>query len=811
MNQNVTIKHDGSITISTGKSRRETKWKNKTLMWSELIKKLSTTNYTNESLEEFKSLPKEEQDRIKDRGGFVGGALSSNRRRRETVENRSLITLDMDEGVEGISETIQMLFDFSYCIYSTHKHTPKKPRLRILMPLSRPVTPEEYQAAARMTAGDIGMEYFDPTTFEPSRLMYWPSTSRDGVYEFKYNDGKWLNPDETLKRFKDWKNIASWPEELKQRLPRADMEGSHRDPGEKSGFIGAFCKVYPIQRAIEKFLGDVYVPCPEDSRYTYAKGSTTGGLVVYEDGKYACSFHGTDPAGGGIRNSFDLVRIHKFGRLDENTRELTETTKLPSFKEMIKLCQEDDDVRVALCIKNFSEKMVTQETGGTLGDGEWLKFLDIDDKGKIRPTTANIEIILQNEENIKGKIAYNEFSHRIMIRESLPWHEVKNREEGDIWGDFDDSGLRSYLETIYNISMPRKIQDGLFNTSKKNEYHPIREYLSTLKWDGTKRVEEVLINYLGAEDSEYIRTVTRKALTGAVARILEPGVKFDYMLVLFGKQGIGKSRLVDKLAKNWFSDSITTLQGKESFEQIQGKWILEFAELSALKRSDSELIKHYISKRSDSYRPAYGRYTLDCPRQCIFIGTTNEEEFLKDKTGNRRFWPVKVGIGEAKKDILEDLTGSEIDQIWAEAIELWKAGEQLFLDTEMEKEALKRQQEHTEKNPLEGPIREYLEILLPENWDIMDIPSRRRFIHGSEFGFTAEGKVRRDKVCAVEIWVEMLQGEQKDLKNGRAKEINDILRGLEGWRPYSKGNGKIRFGRNYGAQRAFVRGESEIG
>lgn len=804
--QHKPLVHDNLLTIAIARSRKSAKWINKTIKWSALLAKLSETTYTSETLEEYKKLPKAEQDNIKDVGGFVGGTLINERRRRENIKDRTLITLDLDYAIPGIFEIVSLLYGFAFCIYSTHKHSPEKPRLRLLIPLKRPVTSEEYQAVSRYIAGSIGMDYFDITTFEPSRLMYWPSTSRDGEYEFKWQDGEWLNPDEVLGQFENWRDIATWPEKLKIRVPQTKTNESRTDPSEKNGLIGAFLRAYPIPRAIEKFLSNIYVPCSEEGRYTYAKGSTTGGLIVYDEGYSAFSFHGTDPAGGKVRNSFDLVRIHKFGSLDEKKCEDAEVSKLPSFKEMMKLCSRDGNVKEAMIVKNFEagidDKSETEKNPPQ--DMEWARLLEIDEDGKIISKISNIELILQNDINLKERIAYNMFSHKIMIRENLLWHELEDREEGDTFGDFDISGLRGYLETYYGISSVRKTEDALFNTSKKNEYHPIRQYFDTLAWDGTKRVEKLFIDYLGAEDCEFIRTVTKKTLAAAVARIMSPGIKFDYMLVLLGKQGIGKSQIIDRLGKRWFSDSITTLQGKESFEQLQGKWILEFAELSAIRKSEQETVKHFVSKRIDSYRPAYGRHTIDCPRQCIFLGTTNEEEFLKDKTGNRKFWPVKVGVSERNKNI-KDLTEEIVDQIWAEALEIWNSGETLYLTEEMEEEALRRQMGHTEKSPMEGPIREYLELPLPVNWDSMNISARRRFIHGREFSSSLEGKVKRERVCAAEIWVELFEGEQRDLKQGKAKEINDILRNIEGWEKYSKSEGRMKFGKNYGLQTAFIR------
>lgn len=806
------LEHDGIIAIATGRNRKETKWKNLDIKWSELLERLSRTTYTSETVEEYKRLSKSEQDNIKDVGGFVGGALKGGRRKSDTVIKRTLLTLDADYGKEGLWDTIEMLFDFACCMYSTHKHSPDKPRLRIVIPLSRPVTSEEYQAVARKVAADIGIDFFDDTTYEPSRLMYWPSTSSDGVYEFKFQDTQWLNPDDILNRYEDWKDTSFWPESSRTKKQREKLADKQGNPREKTGVVGAFCRTYSIHEAIESFLKDIYVPSVEGNRYTYVKGSTSGGLVIYENGDFAYSHHGTDPAAGKLCNAFDLVRIHKFGELDEDAELNTPIIKLPSYQAMMDFCREDEAVKLTLGEErlNTAKEDFTEIEEGIDIDTEWLKLLEVDKRGFYKPTIGNIVLILENDPYLKGKIALNEFSHRTMIRGNLPWHRLKNAPEGDAWKDSDDAALRHYIEKIYEITAPTKINDAVLIVEERKKYHPIREYLQGLVWDGIPRVDSLLIDYLGAEDSAYTRAVTRKAIVAAVARVFVPGIKFDYMLVLVGRQGIGKSHIVSLLGQSWYSDSLNTVQGKEAYEQLQDAWLIEMAELSATKKAEAEAVKHFISKREDIYRVAYGKRVTKFPRQCVFFGTTNDNEFLKDKTGNRRFWPVVVDLYEKKKNLWNDMIQAEIDQIWAEALEIWNSGESLYLGADIEKEAIKRQEHHTEESSKEGLIREYLNRLLPENWGDLDVGARRRFIHGSEFGEAEEGTVKRDRVCAMEVWVELFQADPKQMTPIQAREINDILRKLEGWQPYSKGTGKLKFGKMYGYQKAFVKENCDV-
>lgn len=790
------IKYDGQLTIYTGRFRKETNWRKDELRWSELLHRLSKTNYTNETFEEYKKLPKAQQDDIKDVGGFVGGILKDGKRKGGNVINRTLLTLDLDFAIEGLWDMLELLFDFGCCMYSTHKHSKDKPRLRLVIPLKRPVTPEEYEAVARRVAADIGIDYFDDTTYEPSRLMYWPSTSKDGLYEFNYMDGEWLDPDYILGSYDNWKEASQWPESSRTTTLRKSQADKQGNPREKSGVIGAFCRSYSVSEAIDKFLDDIYGRTVEENRYTYLKGTTAGGLIIYENGDFAYSHHGTDPAGGKLCNAFDLVRLHRFSELEENE----------AFNAMLNFCREDEKVKLTLGEERFEKaKEDFKDIEEVYMNTEWMLSLELDKNGSCKPTIDNILQILQNDPYLKGKIALNEFSHRTMIRENLPWHKLENKKEGDPWKDSDDASLRHYFEKVYRIVNPNRIIDGLVIVEEKNKYHPIREYLNELVWDGIPRVDSLLIDYLGAEDSSYTRSVTRKALTAAVARVFVPGIKFDYMLVLLGKQGIGKSHIISLLGQSWYSDSLNTVQGKEAYEQLQDAWIIEMAELSAIKKAEAEAVKHFISKREDNYRMAYGKRTAKFPRQCVFIGTTNDSEFLRDKTGNRRYWPVTVGLCPRSKNLWKDMTQAEINQIWAEAYELFKKGESLYLDSKGEKEAVLRQEKHTEESSKEGQIIEYLDTLLPENWADYDSGARKGFIHGRHLGKEQKGTISRDKVCAMEVWVECFEGDPKVFTSYQSREINDILRKLEGWEAYTKGTGKLRFGKNYGLQRAFVR------
>ena len=344
--------------------------------------------------------------------------------------------------------------------------------------------------------------------------------------------------------------------------------------------------------------------------------------------------------------------------------------------------------------------------------------------------------------------------------------------------------------------------------AQNNQYHPIREYLDKLSWDGMRRLETVFIDYLGVSDNAYTRAATRKSLTAAVARVINPGVKFDSMLVLVGKQGCGKSQIIKRLGGEWFSDTLTTVQGKEAYEQLQGYWLIEIAELAAMRRAEVEAIKHFVAKSEDAYRAAYGRTVNNYPRQCIFIGTTNKYEFLRDITGNRRFWPLDVRPEQAKKNIWKDLTVEETGQIWAEAVHMYRQDEPLYFDKEEEKALAEAEQEmHLEESPMTGDIQTYLEMLLPENWAEMDLSARRLYLH-DEFKKQGGG-IKREKVCPIEVWCEWYNGDKRDFTLQKSKEIRDVISKIDGWEAVKTPR---NYGVLYGNQRGFrkVLGESKV-
>ena len=810
------VKHDRKLLIAIGRSRKASQWQNKEMMWSEFLDKLSTTTRTRESVTDYAAMSKADRDTVKDVGGFVGGYLKNGRRNNASVVNRCMLCLDADNADPGLMDDLDMTFINAYALYSTHSHTPEKMRLRLIIPLMRTVTPDEYAAVARRVADDLNLARFDPTTFEPARLMYWPSTPENGEFVFQYSDAPFLDPDEVLNTYADWRDASLWPttQPVEERIRHT--AGKQEDPTEKRGIIGAFCRAHTITDVLDTLLKDVYHPSMEGNRYTYVGGSTTGGLVIYDD-KYAYSHHATDPAGGKLCNAFDLVRWHLFTPGGTAPDGALVGDEADSLKLMQEYAAKDEatrrqlaEERRAQAMEEFSDLDADAASDAKKAPEEnanWQDALDIDKHGKVKDTLGNLALILRNDPRLKD-ISYNIHRSGIDIRRdaegktTLPWTQLKPG-----WNESDLGAIQIYLERVYGLYTPSKLKGILLAIAAERSYHPIRDYFDALPaWDGVPRVETLFIDYLGSPDTAYIRAIARKMMVAAVARIYEPGIKFDSVVVLNGPQGMGKSSFFAKLGGKWFSDSLTIsdMKDKAAPEKLQGYWILELGELAGLKKMDVETVKAFITRQDDKFRHSYGYSVEDHPRQCIIVGSTNNGDgFLRDVTGNRRFWPVTCTTNSPHRPWEVE---SVVPQLWAEAYMLYRTGEKLFLSPEEEKQASMEQTAALESDVREGMIAEYLDKLLPEDWDRMDLAERRGFLRGDQFtGGNRVGTVQRTTVCAVEVWAECFGKDPSAIKRSDTYDIFGMLMKIGGWEKYG-GNKNASLKRGfYGTQRCFVR------
>jgi predicted P-loop ATPase len=742
------LKFDGSLSISVGDSVKSRMWIRKDLRWSDFLEKLSIPVVTKDTKEVYRNADANAKTKYKDVGGYIGGVLADTDRKKSSVISRRLITLDLDscENLDATWFLFCLQYNCAGAIHTTHSHRPEAPRARLIVPLKYDMSPKNYKLISEELANSLGVGQFDATTHEPNRLMFWPSVcvNAQNEYFFEYNDEEWLDPNNLLKERKE-KDLIN--------------EVTQNDPTQIKGIVGAFNRKHDVPSAIETFLPGVYESCGEH-RYRLIGADSAPGVIIYKGGQYGYSHHAGDRAQGRPFHAFDVVCEHKFNGNKEEMQAWL-----------------------------ISEGIILQQ------DNEFADSLTLGKDGTPEPTIENVRRILNSDPAVCQSVALDEFANKLLIYGDFPWMGLMDR-DSFTWTDTDDAGLRMFFESKYGITDRNKILDGLLLAAADKKVHPVRQHLLSLTWDGEPRVDNLLVNFLKAEATPYVKAVTRKALIGAVARIFQPGCKHDHVLVLVGPQGCRKSTTIGKLGGQWYTDSLYTVQGKEAYELLQGYWLIEMSEMAATRRSEAEMIKQFISKRSDNFRAAYDRRTVDHPRQCAFFGSTNDEEFLKDVTGNRRFWPVAVD--KVPESMYEKFDDEYIRQVWAECVAAYKAGEKWYLDEMQEKTAKEVQEVHTQKSAHHGGIMAFIESPVPAGWRQLKLDER---MQAYATGFKDDnGLIKRDRVCALEIWLEHIGGTKRDYTISKAADINATMKAIGGWKK------KLgTFGPEYGMQTGWFR------
>lgn len=826
---------DMSFPVCTGASRLSKKWKNTNIRWSQLITKTASTKRSEETVEQYHAMNRDGQTEIKDIGGIVCGHLKhdktsddkalSGRKTKDNILNRSIITLDMDECPEGLNpiEIIsEKLPDVEAIAYTTHKHTPQAPRWRVFIPLSEWVTPFYYEGIARWIGNEIGMQFLDKTTFQYNRLMYWPSTSIDGEFKFDRVKGFPISPRKFYEAYPAMKRESAWPrhpdeDPVEKRSPLQEREGEYTAAGKpvtastKAGIIGAFCRAYPIEEAINTFLSEVYTP-QGLGRYTYINGSSSGGLVIYE-GQFAYSNHATDPANTGHDvNAFDLVRIHKFGYLDKKSGKNTLPQNLPSYKAMCDLTMNDPRASQIYRMEKQAEAAsefdgIDEKLKGKLSeepDFSFVEELKMDGKGKYTKCLQNQETILLNDP-ITSRIRYDEF-HKIDIIDDPSLLDCHTKEINDTlcWN------IVKHIQNTYGIDFSTKeIADAIVGVRGKHWFNPVQDYIRLEEWDGTPRIETILIRCLGAPSTELVRMQTRKWFIGAVRRAFVPGCKLDYMMVLTGPQGVGKSQFLSIISNEgeFFDDSAAfDMKDKELVEHLNSAWILEFAELNGLKsQKETEKVKSFLSQCKDFMRSAYARFGENHYRHCALAATTNENSFLSD-VSSRKFWVIPVNPVMPFRE-WNKILRSEVHQLWAEAYVYYTQGEPNYLPDELEIDAREEQAKRNtaSEDPMLGVIIAYLEYRLPGDWRKSSRESRCNYIRTySEKDIDLTACLRRNSICAAEIKNELDHWFRPYEKKMSSQYVNRLLN-LTGWKLYDDGNPKLVDG-IYGRQRnVFIR------
>jgi predicted P-loop ATPase len=757
------------IKISVCNRRTDKKYKNKELEWDYIIDRNRNPIRTSETAEEYSKLPKAKRGELKDIGGLVGGWLKDGIRKNGNVTFRTLGLLDADSipadtDFQGIVRTA--LDSVTYFLYSTHSHTPETPRCRIVILFGREVSEDEYPAVMRMVAKQIGMDYFDDSTYESNRMMYWASCPSNGEFIFDEQTGEPLDVDKYLGMYADWRDVSQWPTSSRQSEAVKREAVQQEDPLSKPGVVGAFCRSYSVTAAIDKFLPEIYAPSVIEGRYDYVPGEGTAGVVIYDD-KFAYSHHATDPACGKLLNAFDLVRTHRFGSEDDKK----------SFSQMCETALSDDSVKLQIA----EERQIQAQEDFDPDSDDWKKLLRYQTRSTVLENSVWNEMLILNNDPDFANFAYNELASRVQVTGATPWERPI---DNSFWRDADTAQLKALIDVRYVSFSSRNHDVSFTKVADDRRFHPIRDYMDALpEWDKVPRVETLLVRCLQADDTRYVRTVTRKTFAAAVARVYHPGTKYDSILVLDGAQGIGKSTIFkDLVGDEYYSDtlSLTDMNDKSGAEKLQGFWIVEIGELAGMKKADIEKVKAFLSTADDKYRPSYGKTVESHPRQCIIIASVNGERgYLRDITGNRRFWIVKLHQDEQKKRW--HFTKEERDQIWAEAKAIYESGEKLYLEADMIKEAEKVQKSAMEVDERQGMVEEYLDTLLPDGWEDMDIYARRSYVNDKSDPTRPNGVAVKTVVSNAEIWCECFGRNLSEMKPADSYAIAALMTQVDGW------------------------------
>lgn len=787
-------------TLSVAGSSASLKWSTVRYTWEDFLERLNRDIRSTETMRDFDRLDRTARANLKDVGGYMAGELSGARRLKSAVLSRSMITLDVDYADSLFPVEFDTRFPgVAAVIYNTRSDREKSRRFRVVIPFAEEVQDvAQYEAAARKMAELLGIDLFDPTTFQAERMMYWQSLSSDQPKFFEVFEGEPISAEYLLSLYgnnEEWRDIRNWAFKSDQeKETRAIVsKAMAQNPREKAGLVGAFCRAYPVPAAIEKYLSDVYEIAPGNDRYTYKAGHSVGGMIVFDD-LFCFSYHSTDPISDGrAYNAYDLVRVHKFGHLG----------KEDSTKEMNRLVCADKE-----CVKDMVTPDADLDDFDDYGDAvksdsteEVTELVwDLDGKGNKQVTVNNFVNAFKSDPLLNGLLAYDMLKETIVF--TRPSFTAKGSKKGDLVSDTDISIIKGRIERMHGIYNDAKLNDAIEQVSSDNAFHPIKLYLESLTWDGVPRIDTFLVDYMGAEDNAYTREAFRKMLLAAVTRIYEPGRKFDTALVFYSEQGVGKSTLIQRLSKGWFNDSLTNLSGKESYEAIQFAWLVELAELSALRKSDVEAVKNFISKREDTYRGAYARRVKTHKRQCVFFGSTNDDEFLKDATGNRRFFPVAVKRTRKTHIIFEPEFDAVVDQLWAEAMEGYMLGESLTLSDKAEAIAGGTREEFTERTPIQGLIEEYLDRLFPADYEDRFLAQRLDFLNGD---LGEEGTDTKNSFSLIELWTEALGRRKDEYTVVKARELSNAVKALKGWKRDKQARQKI-----YGPQVIYRRAGADI-
>ena len=771
-----------SFDIAVAPKRNSRHWKQHTITWGEITAWLET--------------PKN----VKEAGNYLLGKLRETttahepdkpctalHRRKNAIVSRSAITLDVDHPEPEFLERIELTFPYAAIVHTTFSSKPDTPRYRLIVPTDRDMKPDEYLCAANSLVQQLGKDQFDPSTDQPERYMFKPSAAEPSWWKYVVVDGDPAPVEKLLLEFEE--DLTRKP------LPRPNR--TKRNPLEIDGIVGAFNRAYLDWDLLIKEYELPYDKV-DDERYQLIGAKSLAGMgPISEAPHFVFSHHTSDPAYGKTCSAFDLVRLHRFGDLDESSSPQTPVNKLPSTLAMLELASIDHRVlaeQVGLVFDEVDIEAILDGEDPEDTPEAWKVRLRRKTTGEPHDEAGNRAIIAECHPVFR-KLRYNRMTLAIEYMGSrLPWRTEPITELTRSFNEVDRYELGELLETELRFRTSKTNLDMMVNSSgHRKPLDPAKEYLESLTWDGVSRIETCLPEVADPEDP-YTRLVLRRCLVGAVARVFEPGIKWDHMLVLYGKEGLGKTTWVSKLARGW-DDTLGRIDSKDTLLALQRTWIMLSDEGHSLRKSDTDALKEFITRTKDLVRRPYATDIELLPRRCVIWSTTNDATFLRNEEGNRRYLILHV----EKPINLEALTDQHVGQLWAEAVHLYRAGEPLYLNREEAKLAAVRREAHVEDDIVRGYVEQHLERKYPADWDDRTPESRQDWIQtGREF---EAGTLTLDRVCVAQVYVEELGGKRSDIRSTAAREVRRVLTSLPGWTELSG----LHRHPQYGPQRVFER------
>lgn len=768
------MNRDHLFAVATARKRNSQHWTNSAVTWGEILDWMKTPV------------------RVKESGNYLMGTLRPTTRQhnpedkpctklhrtKDAVVTRSALTLDLDSPRPGLAEVLPLVLDHAALLHTTFSSTPDLPRYRLIIPLDREIRPDEYVAAAQVVMNLLGTDNFDPGSEQPERYMFKPACANElENFQWWVLDGEPAIADKLL---------AGWDSDL-SKTPIPESPKGKRDPFEIEGVVGAFNRAYEDWQVLIEEYDLPYTPAGAD-RWHLAGAVSVAGMGVMGPG-LVYSHHAHDPAYGQACSAFDLVRLHLFGELDEDLRKQTPLNRRPSYEAMLDVARIDARAVSELVGADFSANMDDLNNAN-----QWRTGLRYNRNGtKMLDEVGNWDLISQNDP-VCRHVGINEMTLSIETNADLPWRKL--HPGGPAIRMSDRASFQMYLEREYRLRPTRSISDWMIDEQATRAIHnPVRQWLENLEWDGVPRVEECLP---GVTPTEYTRMVARKSLVAAVARMMEPGCKWDHTLILFGNEGLGKTWWIERMSRGWTAP-LGPVGHKDTLINLQRCWIATSDEGASMRKADAEALKEFLTRRVDVFRLPYEREATAHPRHCVIWGTTNDDVFLRNQEGNRRFLIVRC---EQAVDF-SLMTPEYVAQVWAEAVYLYRMGEVLlWLDSDESVMAAGEREAFVEEGngALEGLIAAYLDTPLPGNWDSLSMESRQMWLRDQADGMASDGDFQQEVVCTIQLYVEALGRLFGTHNRLDLLEIGKALR-AQGWQPQP---GRLRMG-PYGPQQVYRR------